>query len=832
MAEAAGLVQGVVGLAGIVGAFKDVIDLYTIIIDVRNWGRDFENLGVKFGIEKTLLLQWAERTTLLQPDYDHRLDDPTIRGFVLEILPRIKGYHILGIRRPVTDRFISQFQDFSLGINQRNKTTDWKTRFRWVVRDKQRFESLAADIAYFTAKLNEILPASNPNPQLHRFSRLSRNAIHALYEDRILKKLWFRKMDDRKETITSAHSETLRWALEPPQDGASWDDLSHWLHFESGIYWVCGKAGSGKSTLMKYLYHHPQTHYLLGEWASGPYVLANFFFWNLGTAEQKTQEGLSRALLYQILSVNRDLIPIMLPNMWKEASITNHDIDIPSIAETKLAFRLLAENTFKMSKICFFIDGLDEFVGDYMDGIQFVKDLAKCQRIKFVVSSRPIPDCVASFEKSPQLQLQHLTRGDIEAYIHDTISNHDRMKGLIRERSEDVSDELPPELEEMFQLMLQKVPQRYRTKSAEIFRMCFMKQRFADRHQLSDMYTLALALHNTNVDTLDLESLTKDQLRQLCDKVAGRLRSWCGGLLEITMPRPAGKVPICFCGVSLVYGVHDDYIDSRVDFMHRTVYEFLSQDKTWDLDCLQMENGDLECATALSLLGLDVAKFFLSQTSWDRDNRRQAVEFLGDGAQWGAKCDQWLPLDKRNMLWHLPSFLDQFASEPNIYHPIGLLADRHRHRTSTPNASHAALTIAVEVGAINYVKSHPEFLKIIHSPPHCGCGPALSDAAAGRHLGMFHRKDTIPGHLSLEMASLLFNSGSDPNATNRYQKSGLTSWEAWLRSVRTIFVDDATMAYVAEIAIMFLEAGANVENKIFDLREWVEQEFLIEIVQR
>lgn len=42
MAEVAGLVLGVVGLAGVIGAFKDVVDLFSLFVDSSHLGRDYE----------------------------------------------------------------------------------------------------------------------------------------------------------------------------------------------------------------------------------------------------------------------------------------------------------------------------------------------------------------------------------------------------------------------------------------------------------------------------------------------------------------------------------------------------------------------------------------------------------------------------------------------------------------------------------------------------------------------------------------------------------------------------------------------------------------------
>jgi hypothetical protein len=70
---------------------------------------------------------------------------------------------------------------------------------------------------------------------------------------------------------------------------------------------------------MRYLYDHERTRELLTTWSgSKPLDIAAYFFWNSGTSEQKSQIGLLRSLLHEILSVHRDLIPDAFPNERKD----------------------------------------------------------------------------------------------------------------------------------------------------------------------------------------------------------------------------------------------------------------------------------------------------------------------------------------------------------------------------------------------------------------------------------------------------------------------------------------------------------------------------------
>jgi ABC-type thiamine transport system ATPase subunit len=53
-------------------------------------------------------------------------------------------------------------------------------------------------------------------------------------------------MDNREERILEAHEKTFRWIFKD-------SPFKHWLESKTGsnLFWISGKAGSGKSTLMK-----------------------------------------------------------------------------------------------------------------------------------------------------------------------------------------------------------------------------------------------------------------------------------------------------------------------------------------------------------------------------------------------------------------------------------------------------------------------------------------------------------------------------------------------------------------------------------------------------
>lgn len=82
-------------------------------------------------------------------------------------------------------------------------------------------------------------------------------------QTRLMRWLQFRMMHVRHDEVHKAHKKTFRWIFQERRDQKQerqWSDLVEWLESFSSCYWINGKAGSGKSTLMKYIVDHPRTH--------------------------------------------------------------------------------------------------------------------------------------------------------------------------------------------------------------------------------------------------------------------------------------------------------------------------------------------------------------------------------------------------------------------------------------------------------------------------------------------------------------------------------------------------------------------------------------------
>ena len=545
---------------------------------------------------------------------------------------------------------------------------------RWAVKDKEKFEDLVLQLSELVGKLKDLVPESrtSSNASIGRSIRqigsasdlrlvldastgyqsevaeVAHQRLVKVCEERILRRIWFRFMEGRKSNVASPHPETLAWAFNHPDGRVKWDSLSKWLQESDGIYWVSGKVcsrpfvclcfllipgfqpGSGKSTFMKYICDNEHTKKLLLAWSQGtPCILSNFFFWYRGRPEHRSQDGLSRALLYNILSNDRSLIPAILPSMWHEAYNASEDeLAMPSPTELQHAFEILT-GLQTSHRFCFIIDGLDEYEGDYRIGIKSPELLASNPHIKVVVSSRPIPECFQAFSRHPQLHMHDLNDNDILAYVQATVGDLPQMKDLrelscgssdvllrgIVEKASGVFlwvvlacrslaeglgkgdglsdllerlDELPPELEQMFDYILGKIEKRYIKQAAQLLRICFAleENNLAGSGFSYPMPAVGLSI----LDAADMD-LTKTlefarvphHSRDIIDaRFGARLRSRCWGLLEL-------------CASNL---------ETAVFFMHRTLYDYLATGRVWEHPALRIDDTKFDVFGRLSFIYL------------------------------------------------------------------------------------------------------------------------------------------------------------------------------------------------------------------------------------
>lgn len=251
----------------------------------------------------------------------------------------------------------------------------------------------------------------------------------------VLQQLQFEVMSQRAETIKPATASSCQWVWDeqPKPDQLI---LSDWLVSGTGVYFIAGNEGSGKSTLMKYLFYEPKTMELLHKWAppaTMPLATAAFFFWRNGTQLEKSVEGLLRSILYSVLSQQPRIIPSVLPSIYAKAysSISapkstgsDQGIEKWEIDVLRKAFVRLIQQEQLPIKLFFLIDGIDEFQDNQVTErvmIDLFTEITASKHAKAIISSRKLDD-METVRIEPNLKLHDANHSAIRTYVKDTVA--------------------------------------------------------------------------------------------------------------------------------------------------------------------------------------------------------------------------------------------------------------------------------------------------------------------------------------------------------------------------------------------------------------------------
>jgi hypothetical protein len=150
-------------------------------------------------------------------------------------------------------------------------------------------------------------------------------------------------------------------------DTDDWDSFTEWLSATDGddVFWISGKPGSRKSTLMKYLFNDKRTITNLRTWTDGmPLQKAGFCFWNSGTVMQMSRMGPIRSLLHTIPQHDQDTVIQLFAHRWQQFVATGGGRQPFTWVELRQAFMTMLSAPLSPRKFFFMIDGLDEFDGE------------------------------------------------------------------------------------------------------------------------------------------------------------------------------------------------------------------------------------------------------------------------------------------------------------------------------------------------------------------------------------------------------------------------------------------------------------------------------------
>lgn len=435
----------------------------------------------------------------------------------------------------------------------------------------------------------------------------------------ILESLHYQRMEVREEKIINAHAQTFEWIFDPHVCSTrlpSRDKFVEWLTNGNDIFWIAGKAGSGKSTLMKFLSHHHSARLALQRWADEKgLIIAAFYFWHVGTELQKSQEGLLQSLLHGVLSQCPDIMPQVLCKRWEQCARTQSTSSHWTRAELLKAFSELSHQSRLNKRFCFFIDGLDEYDGDHLEVINIVRDFATSKDVKVYISSRPWNVFTRAFgwRLYPKFHLEDLTRQDIELYVQDMLGDNElfcqlaagkdymrckRLEDAIVSRAQGVFlwvflvvrsliegltnadritdlerrlQSLPTDLEAYFRHMLENIEDVYMQQTVQTFHIALHAVKphnlmtYAMIDELEEAPRYAIELPVQQMKTTDIESRYQDMRL--------RINARCKDLLQVT--RRGVRNPDLIPNTEAPLHPLCQY---EVDFLHRTVKDFFQVD--------------------------------------------------------------------------------------------------------------------------------------------------------------------------------------------------------------------------------------------------------------
>ena len=407
----------------------------------------------------------------------------------------------------------------------------------------------------------------------------------------------FAERSYRYEWIKEAHPTTFDWIFEKSELG-----LISWLRKGTGIYWIQGKPGSGKSTLMKFLHDHPQTSEILNQWRQGRnHTSAWFFFNERGSYIEKSFEGLLRSVVRELISKNNWLAELVLEVYFEWVKHPSKQEQSWQIQDLERALSAIVSQREQDLEVLLFLDALDEYSGPPEMIAEFVQSLVQSipdskTKVKILLSSRPWDAFVTSFGQQPGLKMHDQTKDDMRIFVLDHLGTTHALApsstpvedsldptagdlvSIIVDRAEgvflwvrlviksllgagpdvttlqlkDLLQALPNGLEELYERTIERIPRTCRLEAFIVLEIVNRAPRNLSVQQVTGAASCALG--KTFEDYAEI--LKKRFLSMDDEQAALQLKNLCGGLIET---------------------YRDGNEPTRVQFMHQTVKDFVSR---------------------------------------------------------------------------------------------------------------------------------------------------------------------------------------------------------------------------------------------------------------
>lgn len=245
----------------------------------------------------------------------------------------------------------------------------------------------------------------------HVTNTIERTAEEERHES-LMNTLGFDRMDFRKATVDPAHTRTCQWIFQE-EAFLKWRD-PRFREANHGFFWIKGKPGSGKSTLMKCILDHMTKH-------EPKCKVISFFFNARGENLERSTEGCYRSLLHQMLSAFPELrSSIQIPHSLGKGHAS-------SIAMLQNIF-YEAVLSLQQERLVVMIDALDECdQKEVRSMVQFLGSLAEATELQGVsfntcFASRHYPSITVRFCETLVVEQSKGHTQDILIYARDSLA--------------------------------------------------------------------------------------------------------------------------------------------------------------------------------------------------------------------------------------------------------------------------------------------------------------------------------------------------------------------------------------------------------------------------
>ncbi|RYN50572.1 hypothetical protein AA0117_g13405, partial [Alternaria alternata] len=330
-------------------------------------------------------------------------------------------------------------------------------------------------------------------------------------EQECVNSLAFAEQEHRSGDVHTA-VDTCEWLFEDTGYQA-------WLEGTSGLFWIKGDPGTGKSVLMKHIAKRIRER-------SSDDLVVSFFFHGQGTPLQKTLLGLFRALLASLLEYFPEhltqLVAKFAEREKRYGGYTGRRWQWTENELQELLSSVLLKGTH-CQPVVVFIDALDECgEGSAKSLLAYFKDLtyqagSQHAHFKVCLSSRHYP--ILALDTIPSVQVEKMNGQDIRWYVRERlrdirpVSKREQIeaeilsksnggfqwvflvtgaiidKNLVGIRAEKLLEELascPQTLSKTYETILNGVPAADRYQMTKIFQWVLFAERPLSAQELRD----------------------------------------------------------------------------------------------------------------------------------------------------------------------------------------------------------------------------------------------------------------------------------------------------------------------------------------------------------